>query len=738
MTMKLRYRPETTSNAARLLPWALLLLGAGCSADVADTDDAAEPASEVVEVGSLQQPLTDGDGLMVPEFIKPPLIPPELMKVFKFGEKAFPIISGALPFIQAAFGIATELDIAKQEIINQMIAIQRQELVGQLENEIQMFKHIAAQPCHPLSVDLYSQTLFATGQTFETMRNVVLSNNLEQSRGMALSMNVVGQLYLTLLRGSPEIGSPSCGGSLPGGIGPFNPLTMAEIAGKMKQANYAVIGAQQAYSTKPLFFDIIPAHWTTFKSFRQSKYYAAKGGWWCPQTAARLQQARDICGTGDWVTFGPLALGFCNPSSGQCSPPQPSGASCRFPPPDWSPYYESCLADVTKIVDEKFDADGLVSTLRAEQELLIGAFPTVTVSNSLLPVVPIPVFQEASATIVASPPRGFDVFYRSQAGNLIHTSGTNNSNIVKTLNRGGVILGAPAAQRTPQSLEVYAKGTDSVIYHQTGSPSSFFSGWTNAYDSTGLPIFGSPAAAPTATTEGRAVFGAGFGTRVPMAATSPAAPATPAWTALTASPAGFLRGSAAIVGSGGFNWIFGSGIDGQLQTTLWLGGSGLNLGSALGDGVTIGAPTALMAGDRLDIFAVGRKDGAVYHKGFNGSQWLPFESLGGVVISKPVAVSAFGAGRIDVFVLGTDHNLYQAMCSGAGCDGAGWNGYYHLGTTPSGIVGHPLVVSPGPNLIDIVVVDGSGRLYHKSWNGSSWFPSQTDFGSLAGDLVAID
>lgn len=51
---------------------------------------------------------------------------------------------------------------------------------------------------------------------------------------------------------------------------------------------------------------------------------------------------------------------------------------------------------------------------------------------------------------------------------------------------------------------------------------------------------------------------------------------------------------------------------------------------------------------------------------------------------------------------------------------------------------NPLVVSPGPNLIDIIVVDGSGVLYHKSWNGSSWLPSTTGFTSLAGEKAALD
>jgi len=238
---------------------------------------------------------------------------------------------GGITFLNGVLGVATELDIAKQEIIDQMIAIQQQELIGELENEIQMFKNIAAAPCHPLSISLYSQLFFATGQTFETMRGVVRSNNVAQSRGMALSFNVVGQLYLTLLRGSSEVGSPSCGGSMPGGIGPFNAQSFADIAGKMKQANHDVIGAQQAYSTTGFPIILLPAYFSSFQAFRQSKYYAAKGGRICPHTPERSRQASGTCGQDNFSPYGNTwHLGFCNPSTGQCTPSRahPEASTC--------------------------------------------------------------------------------------------------------------------------------------------------------------------------------------------------------------------------------------------------------------------------------------------------------------------------------------------------------------------------------------------------------------------------
>jgi hypothetical protein len=250
--------------------------------------------------------------------------------------------------------------------------------------------------------------------------------------------------------------------------------------------------------------------------------------------------------------------------------------------------------------------------------------------------------------------------------------------------------------------------------------------------------------------EGREVFGNGYGSRVPALDQGAAFPAAASWAAPTSGwfnltgRTAFFRTTPVLVdlaflgGASPAELAYGIGIDGTLQEILWnpAVNVGLNVGSARPE-LVVGAPAATSWGPgRLDLFAVGR-DQTVWHaatvqQGVGGS-WSPepFESLGGaagsLTTSKPAAVTAFGGGRIDVFANSVAHGLQQFFCAGAGCDGAGWFGPFSLGFTPNGIVGNAVVVSAGPNLLDIFVVDGGGTLYHKSWNGAQWLPSNTGF-----------
>ena len=59
--------------------------------------------------------------------------------------------------------------------------------------------------------------------------------------------------------------------------------------------------------------------------------------------------------------------------------------------------------------------------------------------------------------------------------------------------------------------------------------------------------------------------------------------------------------------------------------------------------------------NRLDVFVRGT-DNALYHKYWNGRQWIDWENLGGVLTSAPAAVS-WGPNRIDVFARGQNQNL---------------------------------------------------------------------------------
>ncbi len=93
------------------------------------------------------------------------------------------------------------------------------------------------------------------------------------------------------------------------------------------------------------------------------------------------------------------------------------------------------------------------------------------------------------------------------------------------------------------------------------------------------------------------------------------------------------------------------------------------------------------------------------------SSWHGWESLGGIIESPPVVVS-WGPDRLDIFAIGTDQALYHRWW-----DGAAWGGWESLGGI---LVSTPSVVSWGPNRIDIFGVGTDNALWHKWWDGAQW------------------
>jgi glutamine amidotransferase-like uncharacterized protein len=146
-------------------------------------------------------------------------------------------------------------------------------------------------------------------------------------------------------------------------------------------------------------------------------------------------------------------------------------------------------------------------------------------------------------------------------------------------------------------------------------------------------------------------------------------------------------------------------------------------------------PVAVTAwgSNRLDVFVPGT-DRAVYHKWWNGSAWGPsltdYERQGGIILGAPTVV-AWGTNRLDVFVIGTDRALYHKWWNGSAW-GPSLTGYEYMG---GAIRGQPKVVSWGANRLDVFVVGTDKALYHKWWNGSAWGPSLTGYERQGGFIV---
>ena len=164
-----------------------------------------------------------------------------------------------------------------------------------------------------------------------------------------------------------------------------------------------------------------------------------------------------------------------------------------------------------------------------------------------------------------------------------------------------------------------------------------------------------------------------------------------------------------------------------------LDGSRSAIGSPAGAPRQSSSPVLAWGANRLDVFVLGT-DRALYHKWWGGSAWGPsvtgYEAMGGVCTSAPQVVS-WGANRLDVFVTGTDSALYHKWWNGSSW-GPSVTGYEGMGGV---CVGDPRIVSWDANRLDVFVLGTDRALYHKWWNGSAWGPSLTGYEGMGGVCV---
>ncbi|HWJ66757.1 MAG TPA: hypothetical protein VNT31_08775 [Nocardioides sp.] len=97
---------------------------------------------------------------------------------------------------------------------------------------------------------------------------------------------------------------------------------------------------------------------------------------------------------------------------------------------------------------------------------------------------------------------------------------------------------------------------------------------------------------------------------------------------------------------------------------------------SLGGGLSSGSAAASWGAGRVDVFVRG-DDNALWHKWFDGS-WHNWESLGGVLTSAP-GVAAWGSGRLDVVVRGTDNACWHKWFDGGWHDWESLGGQFSSG-----------------------------------------------------------
>lgn len=173
--------------------------------------------------------------------------------------------------------------------------------------------------------------------------------------------------------------------------------------------------------------------------------------------------------------------------------------------------------------------------------------------------------------------------------------------------------------------------------------------------------------------------------------------------------------------------VFVRGSDGQMWDT-WKDTSGYAPWNPKGGSLLAGTSPALAswAAGRLDLFWVGT-DHQLWHRWYGGS-WSGDEALGGYLTSSASAVS-WGPGRIDILARGSDNGAWHMDWNGSS-----WDGWSPVG---GGLSGAPALDSQGPGVLDAFVQAGGG-IWQDWFNGSSWsgwYP--INGGPMSGDAAAV-
>ncbi len=138
--------------------------------------------------------------------------------------------------------------------------------------------------------------------------------------------------------------------------------------------------------------------------------------------------------------------------------------------------------------------------------------------------------------------------------------------------------------------------------------------------------------------------------------------------------------------------------------------------TSLGAVVLGGAGAITWAGNRHDVFVRGT-DGQLWQnfldpgacRGWSG--WLP---LGGATITSDVSVVSWGAQSLHLFARSPARTLLHRWW-----DANGWSAWEDLGGS---VVGSPSAAAWSPGRLDVVARDNQDRLTHRWWDGSRWAP----------------
>ncbi|MDQ6866003.1 MAG: Ig-like domain-containing protein, partial [Thermoproteota archaeon] len=174
-----------------------------------------------------------------------------------------------------------------------------------------------------------------------------------------------------------------------------------------------------------------------------------------------------------------------------------------------------------------------------------------------------------------------------------------------------------------------------------------------------------------------------------------------------------------------------SGNNETIQTT-----SGSNVWSGFGPlgGNILGNPAVGRNADgRLEVFVVGT-DHAIYHKfqtSAGSNSWSGFASLGGYLISDPV-VGQDADGRLDVFAIGADHAVWHTVETSVSNSNS-YSGFFSLGGY---ILGNPALGKNSDGRLEVFVIGADHALWHIFETAPSSSNSWSGYGNLGGNIIS--
>ncbi len=195
---------------------------------------------------------------------------------------------------------------------------------------------------------------------------------------------------------------------------------------------------------------------------------------------------------------------------------------------------------------------------------------------------------------------------------------------------------------------------------------------------------------------------------------------------------GFVSSPTAVASNTTVMDVFGRNSGAQVVNLHWDGSTWTtnNLGGSMASDVgAVSRSTGL-----VDIVAR-TSAGALFTKAYNGSAWVPslgswwILPTGAAVTSSPSIVST-ASNHLDVFYTAVDGHVYREYWYGSG-----WSSPVDLG---GNMTGNVAAVSRSANQWDIFVRGTDGTVYTKAFNGSTYWPSQTGWSSLLGDMVDLN